>query len=81
MNREQAIEIVREVVAQIICDKGEPVMVIDETSVFLGGDLPIDSLDLGAIVVEMERRCDHDPFRDGIINFRTVGELAELYVR
>jgi acyl carrier protein len=81
MNREQATQVVKDVIGQIVRDKGETVSDIDEKSVLLGGNLPIDSLDLGAIIVELERRCSHDPFQHGIINFRTVGELADLYVR
>lgn len=81
MNRDQATQAVKDVIAQIVTDKGETMPAIDETSVLLGADLPIDSLDLGAIVIELERLTGHDPFRDGIIEFRTVGELADLYVK
>jgi len=81
MNREQAVQAVKEVITELTQDKGETVTTIEETSVLLGGNLPIDSLDLGAIVVELEQRSGFDPFKDGIIMFRTVGELAELYVR
>jgi acyl carrier protein len=80
MNREQAVQTVRAVITQILKDKGELVPPIEESSILLD-DLPIDSLDLGAIVVEMELRSGIDPFYDGIIMFHTVGELAQLYVR
>jgi len=43
------------------------------------GSLPVDSLDLAAIVVELESVTGHDPFSDGFINFRTVGDLVRLY--
>jgi acyl carrier protein len=54
------------------------VEVTGETAI-LGGSLPVDSLDLAAIVVELEGVTGRDPFREGFINFRTVGELARLY--
>jgi hypothetical protein len=38
----------------------------------------IDSLDLAALVVELQIVCDLDPFQDGFINFNTAGELAAL---
>jgi acyl carrier protein len=37
---------------------------------------PIDSLDLAAIVVELEKVTGRDSFRNGFINFCTVGQLA-----
>jgi acyl carrier protein len=54
------------------------VKVADETPILDGG-LPIDSLDLAGIVVQLEQVTGRDPFQDGFINFRTVGELARLY--
>jgi hypothetical protein len=41
--------------------------------------LPIDSLDLAGLVVEMELLTGTDPFADGFINFNTIGEFAALY--
>ena len=45
-----------------------------------GGELPIDSLDLATIVIEMQERTGRDPFESGFSEFRTVGELATLFV-
>jgi acyl carrier protein len=39
----------------------------------------IDSLELAEIVMRLEEATGKDPFRDGFINFQTVGELAALY--
>jgi acyl carrier protein len=39
----------------------------------------MDSLDLAVLVVELEERIGKDPFKDGFVNFRTAGELADLY--
>ena len=43
------------------------------------GELPLDSLALAVIVVELEERTGKDPFKGGFIRFNTVGELAALY--
>jgi acyl carrier protein len=52
-----------------------PIEVNDDTAI-LGGALPVDSLDLAAIVVELEKVTGRDSFRNGFINFCTVGQLA-----
>jgi acyl carrier protein len=54
---------------------------IDARTELLGGALPIDSLDLASLVVELEEFTGHDPFQSGFVDFRTVGELAGLYQR
>jgi acyl carrier protein len=45
------------------------------------GALPIDSLDLAALVVELEIATGVEPFRDGLVEFRTVGDLAALFAQ
>lgn len=65
--------------ARIIRDKGEDVPVLGPDTVFLGGDLPFDSLDLATLVVVLEQKTGRDPFREGFRQFRTLGELAALY--
>ncbi len=59
--------------------KGAKVPPVTPETVLLGGNLPIDSLDLATIVVELEAATGRDPFSDGFIDFRTVGELAKLF--
>ncbi len=59
--------------------KGLKVPPVTPETVLLGGNLPIDSLDLASIVVELETATGRDPFSDGFIDFRTVGELARLF--
>jgi acyl carrier protein len=54
---------------------------VHESMRLLGGELPIDSLDLAGILVQLESVTGYDPFKEGFINFRTVGELARLYER
>ena len=50
-----------------------------DDTLLLGGRLGIDSLDLAAIVVNLSEIAQNDPFANGFIEFRTVGELARLY--
>jgi acyl carrier protein len=38
-----------------------------------------DSLDLASVLVELESATGRDPFSEGIVEFRTAGELAALY--
>ena len=41
-------------------------------------ELPIDSLDLATVVIELEVEMGIDPFKDGFISFPTARELAKL---
>jgi hypothetical protein len=68
------------ILQRIITDKGEDAgkySFSDETAIL--SSLPIDSLDLAGLVVEMELLTGTDPFADGFINFNTIGEFAALY--
>lgn len=59
---------------------GVPCKLLPE-SLLLGGDSGIDSLDLALLVRELEAKSGLDPFRNGFIHFRTVRDLARLYVK
>lgn len=71
--------LVVEAINKQISDKGEPAPAIDENTALLGGSLPIDSLDLAVIVIQLRDATGRDPFENGFIDFRTVGDLARLY--
>ena len=45
----------------------------------LGGDLPLDSLDLATVLIEMQEQVGQDPFAGGFVEFRTIGELVNIY--
>jgi len=47
--------------------------------VLLDGAIPIDSLDLAQIVLELQSVTGRDPFEFGFTEFRTVEELASLF--
>lgn len=65
--------------AAIVADKVETLPPLTAGSVFLGGGLPVDSLDLATLLVALERKLGCDPFRRGFRQFATAGELAALY--
>jgi acyl carrier protein len=58
----------------------QAIAVRDDTSL-LDGDSGFDSLDLAALVVDLQSATDYDPFYAGFINFTTAGELATLFAR
>jgi acyl carrier protein len=65
--------------AAIVAEKGETLPALTADSVFLGGGLPVDSLDLATLLVVLEQKLKVDPFRRGFRRFTTAGELAALY--
>ncbi len=81
MNEADMIKQITEVLGRIAANKGATLPSVDAGTELLGGGLPIDSLDLALLVVELEEFTGFDPFATGFVNFRTVGELAQLYQR
>lgn len=72
---------IHKIVSQTLDGKGLDPMPVEASTELLGGDLPINSLDLATIVSGLEEVCGFDPFAKGFIEFRTAGELAKLYAR
>jgi len=79
MKRDEMIAQIALILNQMLQDRGETSREIGAHTRLLGGELPVDSLDLATVVVQLEEMTGQDPFRDGFIEFRTVGELAALY--
>lgn len=79
MNTEQVREHIERLVSEALAAKGVKAQPLTEATLLLGGTLSIDSLDLAAIVVNLSEISRKDPFAEGFIEFRTVGELAQLY--
>jgi len=75
---EQTVQMVIDAIDEVIKqnDLGE-VSLKPETVIL--GDTPLDSLALAEVVVRLETKTGKDPFNEGFVNFRTVGELAALY--
>ncbi len=80
MNYDELRSQIETTVNRQLTQKGLAPVKLEESSRFLGGDISIDSLDLAVIVTELQRATNKDPFKDGFKNFRTVGELAQLYL-
>jgi acyl carrier protein len=76
-SREQLSVFIIERLQQVLKDRGIPQASFSENSSLLNGT--IDSLDLAALVVELQQKTNKDPFKQGIISFESVGDLAALY--
>ena len=63
---------------EVLAETGHPSQSLTDDTVILA-DTPLDSMGLALVVVRLEEVTGIDPFEDGFINFRTVGELAALY--
>jgi acyl carrier protein len=48
-------------------------------SIFLQGDLQMDSLDLAVFLLILEEKTGQDPFRSGFQSFVSVADLAAIY--
>jgi len=80
MTKHEIIEKIRKSIERIFDENGhQMVQSVAEDTVLIESDLGIDSLDLAAIVVELSEVTGKDPFQNGFIEFRTVGELSDLY--
>jgi acyl carrier protein len=66
-------------IRDIAAAKGVDAAAVTAATPLFEGVLPIDSLDLAALVVELEVTTGVEPFRDGLVDFHTVGELAALF--
>jgi acyl carrier protein len=64
---------------EVRANKGLNSITLTENISLLGGDTGIDSLDLAALVVELQDENEYDPFQEGFVNFNTAGELASLF--
>jgi acyl carrier protein len=63
----------------VLAAKKLPTPSISDNSELLDGSIDLDSLDLAEIVVRLTRASGYDPFEQGFVPFRTVGELVRLY--
>ena len=79
MNTNEICGQIQSIVNRLLEQKGQPPVTLTEASRFLGGGIPIDSLDLAVLVTELQTLTNKDPFAAGFRNFQTVGELAAMY--
>lgn len=74
------IELILDSLRDFLAEKNLPVpATLGPDSAFLQGDLPMDSLDLAVLLLVLEEKVGHDPFRDGFKAFNTVADLAAIY--
>jgi acyl carrier protein len=78
MSEQELLQQIEKIVGTIAVSKGLLAPKVEANTVLLT-ELPIDSLDLAAVLGELQQLTNHDPFKAGFINFRTAGELARLY--
>jgi acyl carrier protein len=81
MNYPAVFQRLEDIIRDIATAKGAAVPKLTESTLLLGDQLPIDSLDLASVVVQMEEATGYDPFSEGFIEFRTAGDLARLYAK
>ena len=79
MERAAVIALIGRRILEIAAQKGAPAPVIAPATPLFEGTLPIDSLDLAGLVVELETATGVEPFREGLVEFHTVGDLAALF--
>jgi acyl carrier protein len=64
---------------EVRASKQLPPIAVSPGTSLVDGSAGIDSLDLAALVVELQTITDKDPFADGFRNFEHAGTLAELF--
>ena len=72
------LELVLTVLREVLVENGVPSIKMGPETRILE-DTPLDSLQLALVVVKLEEATGKDPFSNGFLPFRTVGELAALY--
>jgi len=79
MDRAAVTALIATRIREIAASKGAAAPAVAAETPLFEGQLPLDSLDLAGLVVELETTTGIEPFRDGLIDFHTVGELAALF--
>lgn len=79
MTREEALSAIQVALDGVLAAKGSPPAALSADTALVGGGLGIDSLDLAGLVVDLQTSTGLDPFAAGFVNFRTAGELADLF--
>jgi len=73
-------ELILNTLREFLVEKALPIPTsLGLESIFLQGDLPMDSLDLAVFLLILEEKTGHDPFRSGFRSFVTVSDLIDIY--
>ena len=79
MTPNEVMEVLQARLDDILQAKGlQPVMMSPEIDL-LGGAIPIDSLDLAQLVLELQSHTGKDPFANGFVAFETIAQLTQLF--
>jgi len=79
MSSSEVVSLIQASLNEILNAKGAgPVSIAPETRL-LGGEIPIDSLDLAELVLELQKSTGKDPFANGFINFESADDLSRLF--
>jgi acyl carrier protein len=79
MDRAAVVALISRRILEIAAQKGAAAPQIAPETPLFEGRLPIDSLDLAGLVVELETATGVEPFREGLVDFHTIGDLAALF--
>lgn len=75
---QENLDAVQSAIREALEEEGKPVGELNEDTDILS-ETELDSLGLSLVVVKLEEKTGKDPFSEGFINFRTIGELAKLF--
>jgi acyl carrier protein len=73
-----AIDLVKSKINEVLQENGHSSVDLNPDTDILK-DTPLDSMGLAIVVTKLEEATGIDPFANGFILFRTVGELSKLY--
>ena len=77
MSKEKLIE---EIISYISSVKSLETNLSEKTKI-LEEIIDFDSLELAGLVAHLEEITDFDPFEGGFVEFETISELAQLFIR
>ena len=73
-------EITNEIISYIQSNNSSTPTLTENTKL-LEEVLDFDSLDLAGLVAYLEEITDFDPFEGGFVEFETISELAQLFIK
>jgi len=79
VSKAEVLSVIEATLNQILDGKGSAPVCVSAETLLLDGAIPIDSLDLAQLVLELQSLTGRDPFEAGFIEFHTAGELASLF--
>ncbi len=75
----EVISLIEASLNEILRAKGAGAIRVAPETRLIDGGIPIDSLDLAQLLLELQNGTGKDPFANGFINFESVDELSRLF--